>query len=68
MEAIYKSADWAWDDAEKRKEMLEENGRYLVVYPESGEEPVGMVYFQFTMEDDGDRSDDRQLPCIYWWA
>jgi GNAT superfamily N-acetyltransferase len=46
--------------------MLEPEGRYLIVYPVGGTEPVGMTYFQFVLEDDGDSDDNKQLGCIYW--
>ncbi|KAI9026783.1 hypothetical protein DFJ74DRAFT_704217 [Hyaloraphidium curvatum] len=68
MRDTYIAASWPWDDAEKRKEMAEPGGRYFVARPRGGGDPAGMVYFQFLMEDDGDRDDGKQLCAAYWWA
>lgn len=49
METIYEEGGWGWKDAQKRKELLDENARFLIAFNEG--KPIGFSHFRFTPED-----------------
>lgn len=50
---IYLQNGWGWNEAEKRKELFEEDARYLLVMQRS--KLVAFVHFRFLVDDDGKR-------------
>lgn len=52
MKSLYEASDWGWNEGEKRKEMMEERARYLLVTESGKTDIVGMVHFRFDLGDD----------------
>ncbi|KAI9364446.1 acyl-CoA N-acyltransferase [Zopfochytrium polystomum] len=70
MEQLYReAADTGWSDGQKREEMREENGRYLIATARQNDSdiPIGFLFFTFVMEESND-GEDRELgeaPVVY---
>jgi len=51
MKASYEKASWGWKESEKKKELFEDNARYLIAKDEDGK-CVAFVHFRFDMDYD----------------
>jgi len=49
MRDMYLEAGWGWDDGEKRRELLDDNARYIVAKDASGKQ-VAFAHFRFLLE------------------
>ncbi|KAK9763203.1 hypothetical protein K7432_010350 [Basidiobolus ranarum] len=53
MEVMYRQAKCGWSDEEKWQEMFEDDtNRFLIVFEELTNTPVGFIMFQFCYEED----------------
>lgn len=50
MEKIYEDGGWGWKDAQKRKELLHEDARYLIASDAKTGKPVAFAHFRFVLE------------------
>lgn len=50
MKELYISAHWGWADAEKRKELMDDDARYFIAREHGSGKPVGLVHFRFMVE------------------
>ncbi|KAJ3115888.1 N-alpha-acetyltransferase 40 [Phlyctochytrium bullatum] len=59
-----------WTDRRKKKEMTEEDGRYLIARAVEDGKPVGFMYFQFLSEESYDPEDEEheEAAVVYWWV
>lgn len=53
MESVYDASGYGWDDGDKRRELTEPGGRFLLVREKTGE-LVGFCHFRFTVQGDGE--------------
>ncbi|KAJ3218803.1 hypothetical protein HDU67_004051 [Dinochytrium kinnereticum] len=62
--------DTGWTDRRKKKEMSEEDGRYLIAHNPDTNRPVGFIYFQFLAEESYDDEDAQHgdAPVVYWYV
>ena len=49
MKTIYEKGGWGWDDSKKRKELFDQNARFLIAF-DRDEKPVGFSHFRFEVE------------------
>ena len=50
MEKIYEEGGWGWKDAQKRKELLHEDARFLIATDDKTGKPVAFAHFRFVLE------------------
>ena len=49
MQKIYEDGGWGWKDEKKRKELLDEEARFLIAFDDKAK-PIGFSHFRFTEE------------------
>ena len=49
MQKIYEDGGWGWKDEKKRKELFDEEARFLIAFDDKAK-PVGFSHFRFTEE------------------
>ncbi|EDV23996.1 uncharacterized protein TRIADDRAFT_26664 [Trichoplax adhaerens] len=50
MQSMYITSEWGWDDKEKKEEMFDKKGWYLIARNDQNI-PIGMVSFRFDIEE-----------------
>ncbi|ORY00044.1 acyl-CoA N-acyltransferase [Basidiobolus meristosporus CBS 931.73] len=65
MEAMYRQAKCGWSDEEKWEEMFDdETNRFLVVFDQLNNAPVGFIMLQFCYEEDANEEEVAVVYCM----
>ena len=51
MQKIYEEGGWGWKDSKKRKELFDEEARFLIAFDDKAK-PIGFSHFRFMEEDE----------------